>query len=140
MLLARGRYWQVMLSKAPKGSMVTKASKGAQGSKGGKGTKGEDRIVLSIVDDALPEDLFELRELKIEVPLETWNRVVKQVRIDRKLLGGIVLDFTKQKDQLSASLSSDRLYGELQRVVLDATASLVESEALTLTRVEVGAD
>jgi hypothetical protein len=143
MLLAKGRYWQVVLSKAQKGSKVAKASKGNAGPVGTKGSKGNDRVILSLQGDSLAElseELRELRELKIEVPLETWNRVVKQVRIDRKLLGGIVLDFTKQKDQLSASLSSDRLYGELQRVVLDATASLVESEALTLTRVEVGAD
>ncbi len=116
MLLARGRFWQVTLTKAG------------------------DAIALSLLRDFLPDDLRELRELKIEVPLESWNRVVRHVRTDRKLLGGIVLDFTKQKDQLSASLGSDRLYGELQRVVLEATTSLVEQGALTLTAVDVGSD
>jgi len=103
-------------------------------------SKGADEIVLSLQRDCLSEDLQELRELKIEVPLESWNRVVKHARIDRKLLGGIVLDFTKQKDQLSAAMGSDRLYVELQRVVLDATASLVENGSLTLSAVDVGAE
>ena len=116
MLLARGRYWNVALSKS------------------------EDIVVLSLLRDYLPDDFRELRELKIEVPLASWNRVLKQARTDRKLLGGIMLDFTKQKDQLSVAVGSDRLFSELQRLVLDATASLVELAALTLTVVEVGAD
>ncbi len=116
MLLARGRFWNVALSKT------------------------EDIVVLSLLRDYLPEDLRELRELKIEVPLGSWNRVLKQARTDRKLLGGIMLDFTKQKDQLSVAVGSDRLFSELQCLVLDATASLVELAALTLTVVEVGAD
>ena len=116
MLLARGRFWNVALSKS------------------------EDIVVLSLLRDDLPEDLRELRELKIEVPLGSWNRVLKQARTDRKLLGGIMLDFTKQKDQLSVAVGSDRLFSELQNLVLDATASLVELAALTLTVVEVGAD
>lgn len=116
MLLARGRFWNVALSKS------------------------EDIVVLSLLRDYLPDDFRELRELKIDVPLASWNRVLKQARTDRKLLGGIMLDFTKQKDQLSVAVGSDRLFSELQRLVLDATASLVELAALTLTVVEVGAD
>lgn len=116
MLLARGRFWNVGLSKA------------------------EDIVVLSLLRDSLPEDLRELRELKIEVPLESWNRVLKHTRTDRKLLGGIMLDFTKQKDQLSVAVGSDRLFSELQDIVLAATTSLVEASALTLTVVDVGAD
>lgn len=116
MFLARGRFWQISRP------------------------KGTDDIVLSLQRDCLSEDLQELRELKIEVPLESWNRVVKHARSDRKLLGGIVLDFTKQKDQLSAALGSDRLYVELQRVVLDATASLVENGSLRLVAVDVSAE
>jgi hypothetical protein len=50
------------------------------------------------------------------------------------------LDFTNHKDQLSVAVGSDRLFSELQSVVLDATAALVESAALTLTVVDVGAD
>ncbi len=116
MILSRGLIWQVAVS------------------------KGGDEVVLSILRDGLPDGLQELRELKIEVPLESWNRVVKHARTDRKLLGGIVLDFTKQKDQLSAALGSDRLYVELQRVILYATAALVENGVLTLTVVDVGGD
>jgi hypothetical protein len=103
-------------------------------------SKSEDIVVLSLLRDYLPDDFRELRELKIDVPLASWNRVLKQARTDRKLLGGIMLDFTKQKDQLSVAVGSDRLFSELQRLVLDATASLVELAALTLTVVEVGAD
>lgn len=116
MLLARGRFWNIALSKT------------------------EDVVVLSLLRDWLPEDFRELRELKIDVPLESWNRVVKHARTDRKLLGGIMLDFTKQKDQLSLAVGSDRLFSELQRVVFDATASLVETAILTLAVVDVGAD
>ena len=116
MLLARGKYWNVALS------------------------KDENAIVFTVLRDWLPEDLRELRELKIEVPFESWNRVLKHARTDRKLLGGIMLDLTKQKDQLSAALGSDRLYSELQRVVLDATVSLVEQSALTVVVVDVGVE
>ncbi len=116
MLLARGRFWNVALS------------------------KDEGVVALSVLRDSLPEDFRELRELKIDVPLESWNRVLKYARTDRKLLGGIMLDFTKQKDQLSLALGRDRLFCELQCAVLDATASLVEVAALTLTVVEVGVD
>ncbi|MCP3915602.1 MAG: hypothetical protein GY711_08615 [bacterium] len=103
-------------------------------------SKAEDAVVLSLLRDSLPEEYRELRELKIEVPLESWNRVQKHARTDRKLLGGIMLDLTKQKDQLSAAVGSDRLFSELQSVVTDATITLVEMAALTLTQVDVGAD
>jgi hypothetical protein len=116
LLLARGRCWHLSLSKAG------------------------DQVLFGLSRDELPEDLKELRELKIEVPLESWNRVVKHARTDRKLLGGIILDFTKQKDQLSAAIGSDRLYIELERVVTEATLSLVEAGALSLTAVDVGSD
>ena len=116
MLLARGRFWNVALSKA------------------------EDAVVLSLLRDSLPEEYRELREMKIEVPLESWNRVQKHVRTDRKLLGGIMLDLTRQKDQLSLAVGSDRLFSELQAVINDATISLVEAAVLTLTQGDVGAD
>ncbi|MBW2389819.1 MAG: hypothetical protein JRG89_15505 [Deltaproteobacteria bacterium] len=103
-------------------------------------SKGEDVVVISLLRDWLPEDFRELRELKIEVPLESWNRLLKHVRTDRKLLGGIMLDFTKQKEQLPVAVGSDRLFSELQCMVIDATASLVESTILTLTVVDVGTD
>jgi len=115
-MLAQGRFWRAAVSKT------------------------EDSVVLSMLRDDLPEDLRDLREFRIEVPLDRWNRVVKHARTDRKLLGGVLLDFTKQEDLLSAAVGTDRLFGELQRVVLDATASLVENGALSLTAVDVGAD
>ena len=116
MLLARGRFWNAGLSKT------------------------EDMVVLSLLRDALPEEYRELREMKIEVPLESWNRVQKHARVDRKLLGGIMLDFTNQKDQLSVAVGSDRLFSELQSVVSHATLTLVENAVLTLTQVDVGAE
>jgi hypothetical protein len=115
-LLARGRFWNAALSKT------------------------EDAVVLSLLRDTLPEEYRELREMKIEVPLESWNRLQKHSRTDRKLLGGIMLDFTKHKDQLSVAVGSDRLFSELQSVVNDATLSLVENAVLTLAQVDVGAD
>jgi len=116
MLLAQGRFWRASLA------------------------KGADTIVLALLRDVLPEELRELRELRIEIPLDKWNRVVKHVRTDRKLLGGILFDFAKQKELVSAAVGNDRLYGELQRVALEATASLVETGALALAVVDVGAD
>lgn len=114
MLLAQGRYWRASLGKAA------------------------DAVALEVFKESLPEDLRDLKELRIEVPLDKWNRVVKQVRLDRKLLGGILLDFAKHKDHVSAAVASDRLLTELQRVVIDATASLVESGSLALAVVDVG--
>jgi len=45
----------------------------------------------------------------------------------------ILLDFAKHKERVGAAVANDRLYLELQRVVLDATLALVETGALTLT-------
>ena len=115
-MLAQGKFWRATLSKA------------------------EDSVVLSLIKESLPEELREVRELVIEVPLTRWNRVFKHVRSDRKLLGGILLDFARNKDFVSTAISSDRLYGELQRVAVDATTALVEAGALSLTLVDVGVD
>jgi hypothetical protein len=60
------------------------------------------------------------------------------VRTDRKLFGGVVLEFANQQDQLSAVLGHDRLFGDLQRVIQDATSTLVEMGGLALTVVDVG--
>jgi hypothetical protein len=116
MLLAQGRYWQISLA------------------------KGADQVVMGLQRENLPEELRELRELKIAVPLDRWNRVVKQVPVDRKLMGGVLLDFAQHKDHVSAAVGSDRLFRELQQVVTDATLALVESGALALSVVDVGAD
>jgi len=90
-------------------------------------------VGLDIPKAALSEGGSELPELKIEVPLAKWGLVVKNVQSDRKLLGGILLEFAKHKERVSAAVANDRLYVELQRVVLDATLALVETGMLTLT-------
>ena len=108
MLLARGRYWQASLR------------------------KGSEALALSLQRDALPEDLQELKDLRIEVPFARWNGVVKRARSDRKLLGGLLLDYARSKDQLAIALADDRLYGELRGVVIEASAALVEEGLLAL--------
>ena len=95
--------------------------------------KGTGMVGLDIPKSALNDDSSELRELKIEVPLVKWGLIVKNVQSDRKLLGGVLLEFAKQKERVSAAVANDRLYMELQRVIMDATLALVEAGALTLT-------
>ena len=79
-------------------------------------------------------DFLELDPLQIEIPLAKWNRIAKNVHSDRKLVGGLLLDFAKNKDRVGAAVSSDRLLAEYQRVVLDATAALIEAGVLVLER------
>ncbi len=59
-MLTQSRYWRAALSR------------------GGSG------VVLSLVRDALPEDLTELVGLEIEVPLTRWEDVLRHVRLDRQ--------------------------------------------------------
>jgi hypothetical protein len=113
-LLAQTRYWKASLTKAT------------------------GIITVGFQRDSLSEEHKELRELRIEIPLEMWNRVVKNVRSDRKLLGGILLDFAKHKDQVGVAVSNDRLFFELQRTLVDATVSLVEAGTLSLGVLDVG--
>ena len=113
-LLSQGRYWK---------SSYTKTTR---------------IIALSLQRDSMSEDLQDLRELRIEIPLATWNKVVKYVRADRKLLGGILLDFAKHKDQVGLAVSNDRLFFELQRTLVDSTVSLVETGTLSLGVLDVG--
>jgi hypothetical protein len=108
MLLAQGRYWRSSFQ------------------------RGAPHIVLELRRAGLPDDLQEIRELRIEVPVDKWNLVVKLVYADRKLLGGLLLDFAKHKDRVSPAVSSDRLLAELRRVVLDTTAASVEEGLLAL--------
>lgn len=108
MLLAQGRYWRA------------------------KAERGAHSFTLELRRTGLPEDLQELRELLIEIPDEKWNLVVRQINADRKLLGGLLLDFAKHKDRVSTAVGSDRLLAELRRVVLDATAAAVEEGLLAL--------
>jgi len=108
MLLARGKIWRVTWIKS-------------------SGTVGID-----IAKASLNQSNSDLRELKIEIPLAKWGLVYKNVQSDRKLLGGVLLEFAKHKERVSAAVGNDRLYLELQRVILDATLALVEAGALTL--------
>jgi hypothetical protein len=108
MLLAQGRFWRSSL------------------------TRSTGLIVLELRKAALPEELQELRELRIEVPLARWNLLVKNVYSDRKLLGGLLLDFAKHKDRVGSAVGSDRLLAELRRVLLDATAAALEEGVLAL--------
>lgn len=109
MLLAQGRYWRASY------------------------TRSAGTVALDLRRPALPEELIELRDLRIEVPLPMWNRVVKHAYSDRKLLGGLLLDFAKHKDRVSSAVGSERLLAELRRVILDATAVTVEEGVLALT-------
>ena len=116
MLLARGTIWSA------------------------KWIKSTGMVGLDFAKGASNESSSELRELKIEVPLAKWGLVVKNVQSDRKLLGGVLLEFAKQKERVSAAVGNDQLYLELQRVVMDATLALVEAEALMLKPSEQAAD
>jgi hypothetical protein len=115
-LLSQNRYWRVTRPKAA------------------------SDIVVSLEKEELPDDWRDFKDFRLEIPVDRWNRVVKHVRTDRKLFGGVVLEFANQEDQLPAVLTHDRLYGELQRAVQDATSTLVETGALALTVVDVGAE
>jgi hypothetical protein len=111
-LLAQGRFWRASLV-------------GAAG-----------MVALEIVKASLPDDLNELKDMKIEVPLAKWNLVVKHMHSDRKLLGGMLLDFAKNKQRVSAAVGNDRLLVELRRVVLEATVVLVEEEVVVIADAE----
>lgn len=107
MILTKGRFWRISTAR--------------------------DAVVMEVQKTALPEDLMELRELRIEVPLAKWNRVVKNVHSDRKLLGGLLLNFASHKDRVGVAAANDRLLTELRRLVLEATATLVEEGILALS-------
>ena len=107
MTLTQGRYWRASLVR--------------------------DFVVIEVLRSSLPDELASLRDLRFEVPLGAWNRVVKHVHSDRKLLGGLLLDFANNKDRVSAAIGSDRLLTEFQRIILDSTATLVGEEILALS-------
>ncbi len=111
MLLAQGRFWEVRLAR--------------------------ESVSIELLREAQSEAL---PGLEVEIPLDRWNRLVKHVLSDRKLIGGILLDFARHKDYVATAVAQDRLFFELQRVVLDATASLVENGRLALVVVDVGMD
>ena len=114
MLIAQNRHWRVTRGKSA------------------------SEVVVCLEKEEMPEDWRDFRDFRLEIPVDRWNRVVKHVRTDRKLFGGVVLEFANQEEQLSAVLGHDRLFGDLQRVVQDATSMLVETGALALTVVDVG--
>jgi hypothetical protein len=112
--LARGRHWRA------------ERLKGAEGG-------------VALVLDAAPRELEELGDFRIEVPLAEWLRIARARRGDRKLLGGLLLDFARQKDRLSAVLANDRLYLGLVEVLGEATLALIEGDALALAPAEADA-
>jgi hypothetical protein len=107
-LLAQGRFWRASLN------------------------KGAGNVALEIFKASLAEDLYALKDMKIEIPIGKWNLAVKHVHSDRKLLGGLLLDFANNKERVSAAVGNDRLLAELRRVLLDATIVLVEEEVVAI--------
>lgn len=101
-MLAQGRFWRASL------------------------VKGAGVVALELFKASLPEDLYELKDMKIVIPLNKWNLGVKHAYSDRKLLGGMLLDFANNKERVSAAVGNDRLLAELRRVILEATIVLVE--------------
>jgi hypothetical protein len=108
-MLARNRLWRAELSKDGKS------------------------VTLSVERDGLPREVEELADVRIELPLREWRRVVRVLRADRKLLGGLLLDFARQKEKLSGVIANDRLYLGLAEIVRETTLALIESEALNLS-------
>lgn len=108
MLLAQGRFWKASLA------------------------KGTSAVMLETFKASLPPDLYELKDLKIEVPLAKWNLGVKHVHSDRKLLGGMLLGFANNKDRVSAAVGNERLLTELRRVILESTIVLVEEGVVVI--------
>jgi hypothetical protein len=106
-ILAQGRFWRASSAK--------------------------NSVVLVLQKASLPEDVEVLRDFRIEVPLTRWNRLIKNLSSNRKLLGGLLLDFASKKDLVSVVIGNDRLLAELRTVALDATAALVEEELLVLS-------
>ena len=102
--------------------------------------KNSDSVGLETIKSPLAEGSPEFRELRVEVPIKKWSLVVKNVHSDRKLLGGVLLDYAKHKDRVSEAVGNDRLFIELQRVIIDATLALLEAEKLALTQPETAAD
>jgi hypothetical protein len=101
--------------------------------------RGGEAVTLVLEKDGLPREIEEGGEFRLEVPLREWRRLVRVLRGDRKLLGGLLLDFARQKDRLAAVIASDRAYLELVGVLAEATLALIECEALALEPTGQGA-
>ena len=93
-------------------------------------------VVIDLQKAGLAPEFHELREARFDVPLSKWNLVVKNLHSDRKLLGGVLLDFAKDKGRVNLVVGSDRLLVELRRCVIDATVALLEEECLVLATPE----
>lgn len=106
MLVAQGRYWNARLQRKA------------------------HTVRIQIETEHLSEDLAELRDFRIEIGLERWQRLVRTVYGDRKLLGGVLLEAARPEELLSRVIATDRLAIELQRIVVDATIALVEADAI----------
>ncbi len=115
MLLSQGRFWRAGLCKDRSG------------------------ILLTVSKEMLTDENSQLKDLKVEVPLGKWNVLVKHVHSDRKLLGGILLDYASHKDLVAVGVGNDRILMDLQRVILDGTAVLVEDALLLLVPADVDA-
>jgi len=93
--------------------------------------------VLSVLKEQLSDEFYELKDLRIEVPLAKWNGVLKHSLSDRKLLGGILLDHASHKGLVAMAIGNDWMLSDLQRVICEGTAFLVEEEFLVLVVSEV---
>lgn len=113
MLLSQGRYWRAELGK--------------------DGTT----VALAVSREARDEE-GALRDLRFQVPLARWNALLKHVQTDRKLLGGLLLDFASAKEAVATAVARDPLWLELVRVVLETTAALVAGGQLVLAPPEGG--
>lgn len=115
MILARTRLWRAELGRSA------------------------EAVTLVLERDALPRELEEVGDFRVDVPLREWRRVVRTLRGDRKLLGGLLLDFARHKERLATVIASDRAYLGLVEVLGQATLALVECDALALGLPEAGA-
>ena len=101
--------------------------------------KSGEAVTLALERDALPRELEEIGDFRVEVPLREWRRLVRTLRGDRKLLGGLLLDFARHKERLPTVIANDRAYLGLVEVLTQATLALVECDALDLGPPEAGA-
>jgi hypothetical protein len=94
--------------------------------------RGNEAVSLVLEREALPREVEDLGDFRVELPLTEWRRLLRLLRGDRKLLGGLLLDFARQKDRLSAVIGNDRLYLALVETLWSATLALLECEALEI--------
>jgi len=108
MSLAQGRLWRATLG------------------------RDEDSVSVALQREGLTADLAEFRDFRIEIPLARWSGLLKHRVSDRKLFGGVLLDFAQPKDLVAAVVAHDRLLHELRGVLVEATLALIEAGRLAL--------